>query len=515
MSLSGFHKPRWTEGTIERTNIHGLVLGNLGYNTAMSPTPNRFLVVRFISKSLLVLALIVGTGVGGYHMGYSRGAGEVVTPRASLRLLNTTSTGEFSILPQATTTTNFGVFWKTWNILDKNFVPSSTSSIANSSEARVLGAIEGLVASYDDPYTVFIPKEKTAAFNEQVNAEFEGIGAVLSEANGEIVVTGLLPDSPALKAGLKPGDRILAVDDQPTQGQTLITIIPRIRGPKGTVVSLTINSVTTKQIAEVPITRGMVVIPTTATRVVTAAKNILASVVEKAITAAASVPGLKREAALAEANEKAAKIAEQKFFVLQLATFARSSVDAFIVDLQKFAKSGGTNLIIDLRNNPGGYLDVAVDLASYFLPNGQVVVTEKSGAAGVVTEHRSTGHPLLDSATSTRRVVVLLNRNSASASEILAGALQDYGVARVVGEKSFGKGSVQTVVDIGEIGSLKITIARWFTPKGRNISFEGITPDIVVDTSDEKYASSTDPFMDAAVEALLEDALWLPAAVAN
>jgi C-terminal peptidase prc len=134
---------------------------------------------------------------------------------------------------------------------------------------------------------------------------------------------------------------------------------------------------------------------------------------------------------------------------------------------------------------------------------------EKQGANGIATEYRSFGYETLAGiATSSRRIVVLVNRNSASASEILAGALQDYGVAKIVGEQSFGKGSVQTIVDIGQLGTLKITIARWYTPKGNNIGYTGITPDITVDFKNPKYASSTDPFMDAAVETILDDSLW-------
>ncbi len=256
-----------------------------------------------------------------------------------------------------------------------------------------------------------------------------------------------------------------------------------------------------------PVTRGTVVLPTTATRVISAAKSVVSSVVAKAGESAAAVANGVADAVGLKQKEEAA--AKQQFFVLQLATFAKSSTDAFVKDLERFAKSDTPYLIIDLRNNPGGYIDVAVDLASYFLPKGALIVSERTGAQGVVSKHDSIGHDLLKEIDPTkRRIVVLVNKQSASASEILAGALQDHGIAKVVGETSFGKGSVQTLVDIGSLGSLKVTIARWYTPKGRNISHEGITPDVIVDLKDPKYASSTDPFIDAATETLLDDTPW-------
>lgn len=449
--------------------------------------------------------LLVGVGYAGYAVGYRSGSATLTEPPRDAGLFNTRSSGDLSAaLVDSGPTTDFGDFWKTWNILERNFVPSSTTTVAAStSQERVRGAIDGLVRSYNDPYTIFIPKEQAVAFKQQVNGEFEGIGAGLQVIDGMITVLGTFPDSPANKAGLVGGDQILAVDGVPTTGQNLDEIITHIRGPKGTVVSLTVLKYKSKKQVSVPVTRGTVVLPTTATRVISAAKSVVSSVVAKASESAASVAGA---VGLKQKEEQAQK---QQFFVLQLATFAKSSTDAFVKDLERFAKSDTPYLIIDLRNNPGGYIDTAVDLASYFLPKGTLIVSERTGAQALERTHESVGHDLLKEIDPTkRRIVVLVNKQSASASEILAGALQDHGIAKVVGETSFGKGSVQTLVDIGSLGSLKVTIARWYTPKGRNISHEGITPDIVVDLKDPKYASSTDPYIDAATETLLDDSLW-------
>ncbi len=457
----------------------------------------------------VVIALaFVGVAYGAYSFGYNNGAGNV--SKAPLnRLIHTDTSGDISlIVDDAAAKTDFADFWRTWNILEKNFAPTSTSSSATSSEQlRVAGAIAGLAASYQDPYTVFLPKENAEDFKEQVNGAFEGIGAGLEIQGDQVVIIGTLPHSPAEEAGLKAGDRIIAVDGDPTAGKKLEEVIPHIRGPKGTVVALTIVKEKTTKETVIELTRGTVVIPSTATRVVSAAKNVVAAAVAKATAAAAAaLPGSKERA---EAEAQIAAAQKQEFFVLQLATFTKTSVDAFVTDLGRFAQSDTNNLIIDLRNNPGGFIDVANDLASYFLPKDTLVVTEKTGAAAVATEYRSKGYDTLSNiSTSSRRIVVLLNRNSASASEILAGALQDHGVAKVVGEQSFGKGSVQTIVDIGQLGTLKITIARWYTPSGKNISHTGVTPDISVDLKDPKYASSTDPYMDAAVETILDASKW-------
>ncbi len=462
-----------------------------------------------LGGSSLFVIIVTGTSFMSYQLGYRRGAGEISTGPISANLLNPHSSNDLSMLLQdSSQKVDFGDFWKTWNILDKNFTPSSSTTAATSTtEWKVAGAIDGLVRSYNDPYTVFIPKEHADTFKEQVNGEFDGIGAGVGINNGAATVIGVLPSSPAQKAGLVGGDRILAVDDLQTAGAEIATIISHIRGPKGTTVTLSVIRGKSPNPISVPIVRDTVVIPTTATRVVSAAKDVIAAVVAKASATASALTGHSNSSS--EEAQQVALAAKQKFFVLQLATFSKSSTEGFVTDLGRFAKLDTPYLIIDLRNNPGGYLEVANDLASYFLPKDTLVVTEKTGATNTSTEYRSKGYPLLASmATSSRRIVVLINRSSASASEILAGALQDQHAAKIVGETSYGKGSAQQLVDIGDIGSLKITVARWYTPSGKNISHTGITPDISVNIKDPKFASSTDAFMDAAVETILDDSLW-------
>jgi C-terminal processing protease CtpA/Prc len=280
-----------------------------------------------------------------------------------------------------------------------------------------------------------------------------------------------------------------------------------LRGKRDTVVALTVHRKGFGKDIVVPITRSQVVIPTTASRVVTRVHEVIKDTgasVAAAVENIGQTIGQTIGHAVGVSDNGSKKVAEQvssDYFVLQLVSFSKTSTDAFVADLKKFEASQSEGLIIDLRNNPGGYLDVAQEMASHFLPKDAVVVREKVGKDAVERVHASVGYGTINpKSEKPRKIVILVNKNSASASEILAGALQDYGIATLVGEQTYGKGSVQTLVDIGEEGTLKITVARWYTPNGRTISGVGLTPDIVPNVSDPKYATSSDPILDAAIE---------------
>ncbi|MBP6888289.1 MAG: S41 family peptidase [Candidatus Pacebacteria bacterium] len=319
--------------------------------------------------------------------------------------------------------------------LDNKFVFWKSSSTLPTTKELEYGVIRGYVESYKDPYTVFMPPKEAKSFAENVKGSFGGVGMHVGMKDGNIVVIAPLKDSPAMKAGIKAGDIITAVDKKNVLGMTSEEAVTYIRGELNTPVTITVLHSGAKTTTDITIIRKEIKIPTIDT-------------------------------------EKKSGV-----FVLRLYNFSGESPELFRTSMNDFVQSGLSRLVIDLRGNPGGYLEAAVNMASYFLKEGQVVVSEKQGKSETQLNHRSTG---IIGLPVTTKVVVLVDNGSASASEILAGALKDHGVAKVVGVKSFGKGSVQELINLDGGASLKVTIAKWFTPNGVNISEHGIVPDIEV-----------------------------------
>jgi carboxyl-terminal processing protease len=282
----------------------------------------------------------------------------------------------------------------------------------------------------------------------------------LGTKDGKVVVVAPLKDSPAQKAGIQSGDQVIGVDNKPTDGLAVDEVVKLIRGKEGTAVKLTLVRAGSADPIELSIVRDVINIP--------------------------AINNYKRPDGI---------------YVIQLYSFSANSADSFRAALRDFMNSGSTKLIFDLRGNPGGYLEAAVDMASYFLPVGDVVVTEDSGGKHEQVAHRSVGYNVF--ANKKLSMAILIDQGSASASEILAGALQQHNVAKLVGTRSFGKGSVQQVVDLGGGAQVKITIARWLTPNGSSISDGGLTPDIKADRTAEDVQNQKDPQMDAAVSWLI------------
>jgi carboxyl-terminal processing protease len=316
--------------------------------------------------------------------------------------------------------------------LNEKFTFWKASSTLPTDQDLEYGMIEGYVNAYKDPYTVFFPPQEAKSFAENVQGSFGGVGMNVGMKEGNIVVIAPLKGSPAERAGIKAGDIIIKVDGTSMVGEQSDKAVNLIRGKIGTTVVITVIHPGASAQTDITIKREEIKIPTIDTE-------------------------LKNGA-----------------FVIHLYNFSAESPDLFHEAINKFITSNTKYLVIDIRGNPGGYLDAAVNMASYFLPNGAVVVTEK-GRDDTVTNHRSLG---IDGLPAGTKVVVLVDGGSASASEILAGALKDQGVAKIVGEKTFGKGSVQQLIGFDDGSSLKVTIAKWFTPNGVNISVSGIKPDI-------------------------------------
>jgi carboxyl-terminal processing protease len=401
---------------------------------------------------------------------------------------------------------DFTPYWRVWNTLERKFIPFGTTTAEEiAAEDRVYKSIEGLVQSYNDPYTVFMRPQVAKDFKISTRGSLEGIGAVIGEKDGGIIVVGPLKDSPAEKAGLLPGDKILNIDDNETIGMTVEDAVNLIRGEGGTEVKLHILT-TGEKPRDVFITRGTIEIPSTAHAVVEReVPKVTIKPKDEEKPTSEPEPEVEGDTDASDepiepsepAEEEPVETEVKDFYVLRLFSFSQTSINAFERELNDFVDSGSDSLIIDLRGNPGGFIDSAVHIASWFLNAGDVVVREYHGPNKREVLHGAKDRKLLSE--DAPKVAVLVDKGSASASEILAGALQEHGVATIVGTNTFGKGSVQELVNINNELALKVTVARWYTPNGVSISQGGLTPDVVVDPT---TATSGDPWLDAAIDAL-------------
>ncbi len=347
-------------------------------------------------------------------------------------------------------------FWKAWSILKEKSIYAK--DIVDEQD-YVWGAISGLASSFGDPYTVFLPPEENEEFEEEVRGSFEGIGAELGVKDKLLTVIAPLKNTPAEKAGLKSGDKIIEIDKKSTTDITSDDAVKLIRGPKGTSVSLTILRPGEKSTREILVMRDKIEIP------------------------------------IIETENR-----EDGVFVIKFYSFSQNSIKLFKQAILEFIDAKTDKLIIDLRGNPGGYLEAATRIASIFIEEGDVILKEDTMNGDKIKEYKSTGPKVFDERL---KLVVLVDGGSASASEILAGAIKSHKKGTLVGEKTFGKGSVQELVKLTDDTSLKITVANWLTPDGISISKEGITPDVEVKMTVEDEKNEKDPQMDKAVEILL------------
>ena len=352
---------------------------------------------------------------------------------------------------------DFGLFWETLDKLNEKYVDNSKLK----EEKLLYSAISGMVKGAGDPYTVFFPPVESKSFKQDVGGSFGGIGAEIGKRNGFLVIIAPLEDTPAQKAGLLAGDKILKINNEPTDDLTVEEAVSKIRGEVKTKVTLAIL-------------RG---------NDGTKTKDV---VIERAII---KIPITKLEAL------KDNTIAHLSFY-----SFASTAPFEFQQAASKIlTTSGYKGVILDLRNNPGGFLEVAVDIAGWFLNAGDLVAIEDFGKTGAKTEFRASGIAALKN----YPIVVLVNQGTASAAEILAGALRDNRGIKLVGEKTFGKGSVQELVNFKDGSSLKVTVAKWLTPKGISISEHGLEPDYKVAFTEKDLEQKKDHQLDRAVEILL------------
>jgi carboxyl-terminal processing protease len=349
---------------------------------------------------------------------------------------------------------DFSLFWEAWHTLEDNFVDSEKIDY----QKMIYGAISGMTDALEDAHTVFMPPEDLKIFEEDVSGEFEGVGMEIGIRNNQLTVIAPLEGTPAEQAGLRAGDKITKIDDKETYELPIDIAIKYIRGPKGTEVTLTIFREGWTETEDFIIVRDVI-----------------------------QIPSLSWE--LLEGN-----IAHVKLY-----HFTQTATVDFYNRAIEILNSPAEKIILDLRNNSGGFLDVAIDISGWFLKEGEVVTIQEAGPEKEQEVHKAGG----PSSFLSYPTVVLINQGSASASEILAGALRDNHGIKLIGETSFGKGSIQELKDLTR-GALKITVAKWLTPKGSLISDIGLEPDIEVEMTEEDYEEDRDPQLDKAIEVIRE-----------
>lgn len=392
---------------------------------------------------LLGVTLIVVIFYSGFAVGEVAGARSVV-PAGEGQVV--VGDGQLTGLSDDV---DFGTYWDVWNLVKDSYVHQPVSD-----QGLFYGSLEGLMESLDDPYSVFFDPATAEEFNQELSGKFFGIGAEIGQKDDVIVVIAPLSGEPAAKAGIMAGDQILAIDGQDTFGFSVNEAVLKIRGEEGTTVTLTVLHPGATETNEITITRAEITV-----------------------------------------DSVSWEIRDDGIAVIEVSMFNEDTTALFQQAVQEMLTANVKGVVIDLRNNPGGLLNEAISLASFWI-DSQTVVIEKDLEGE---------HPF--NATGTARLVglptvVLVNGGSASASEILAGALQDYKVATVIGEQTFGKGSVQQYYEYEDGSAVKITVAEWLTPLGRSINKVGITPDQIVEFTIEDYNAGKTPQLDAAIDYL-------------
>jgi carboxyl-terminal processing protease len=393
-------------------------------------------------KKIPTLLTIILLFLSGYGLGYLHGHRNLVLDESLVpKLVNTELRKPAEV--------DFSLFWEAWKTIDEKF--AGTIDV----QKKIYGAIKGMVSSLGDPYTVFLEPSENDAFLKDLSGIFEGIGAEIGIRGGELSIVAPLEGSPAERAGLLPKDLILEIDGESTQAMTLDSAVQKIRGKSGTKVTLLISREGFPEPKEFTITRQKI-----------------------------TVDSVRLE------------FKENNIAYIKIIQFGADTGDRIKQVADELKSKNSKGIVLDLRNNPGGFLNTALDVASVFVK--EEVISLEEDKDGRRKELGRTFSATLDGIP----MVVLVNEGSASASEIVGGALQDYGRAKLVGKKTFGKGSVQDLEDLKGGSALKVTIAKWLTPKGRQINGEGIAPDVEVDRTEADINADRDPQLDKGLELL-------------
>ncbi len=424
-------------------------------------------------NNVVTTLLLLSVGITIFGLGFK--GGEWKTQAVNLKTYGFTSN-----TPASARNLDFTLFWDTWNKLEQKYVDKKKLI----PQKMFYGAIKGMVASVDDPYTFFLEPKENQQLKDDLGGKFEGIGAELGLKDNHITVIAPIKNSPAERAGIKSGDIVTKVNGESTRGWTLLQAVSKIRGDKGTSVGLTL--VRDGKEVSLSIVRDQIYVP---------------SIEVKTEKQVSPVAGNTTNQANQPSNQINPNVAVIK--INQFGDDTNSRWDTAVDDVvQKYQNGMVKGLIVDLRDNPGGYLDSAVYLTSEFLDIGKKVVRQES------TEQEARDYTVeREGRLKTIPLVVLINQGSASAAEIFSGALRDNKRAKLVGQKSFGKGSVQESLDLSKGAGLHVTVAKWILPNGEWINGKGITPDFVVDNTikpGETLTRDQDKQLEKAIELLVK-----------
>ena len=408
--------------------------------------------IRYILIGIVAGVLLIATFSGGFAAGY---------------LVNDNIPTDFSLIPSAPTPAPetsaatpdeleslFAPFWEAWQIVHDDYVDQPVNDLQ-----LMQGAISGMLDSLGDQHTSYMTPEMFTQANMDLEGEYDGIGAWVDSTGDYLAIVSPMPGSPAEEAGLKPGDLIIAIDGEDMTGIDGDLVIRKVLGPAGSTVRLTIHREGEAKPLEFDVVRAHITIP--------------------------SAEG---------------EMLENNIGYVRIFTFGPKTTPELRSALEDLIDQGAEGLVVDFRNNGGGLLTTAIEVTSEFLPKDEVVLYEQYG------DGRRDTHLALSGGLATEiPLIVLINEGSASASEVVAGALQDHERGQLVGATSFGKGSVQNWIPLNnEQGAVRVTVAKWLTPDERTIHEIGLEPDVVVEMTEEDYETDRDPQLDKAVEILTE-----------
>jgi len=409
--------------------------------------------LKYIFAVLAVIVLMLGSFAGGFVGGHLLPAANIPGLRDPITTSPTTSPEQQSATPTDVKDL-FSPFWEAWNLVHENYVDQPVDDVA-----LMRGAINGMMNALGDQHSSYMDPENYAQANSSLAGEYEGIGAYVDTTTEYLTITSPMPGSPAERAGLLSGDQVVAIDGEDMTGVSAEVARTKVLGPANSTVHLTIVRKGEDKPLEFDVVREKISI-----------------------------------------KSATGKMLDNKIAYIQITTFGSKTTPELLAALKDLMAQNPKGIVLDLRNNGGGYLQTAVEVASQFIGDG-VVLYEQYGDGTRTTYDVMPGGMATDTKIP---MVVLINEGSASASEIVAGALQDYDRAKLVGVTSYGKGSVQNWIPLsGDNGAVRITIAKWLTPKEHTIHKIGLTPDVFATRTEEDYKANRDPQLDAAVQTLL------------